>query len=342
MKKLLLILAVFTLVFSLAACGGDDEKEVTTIKIGANIYSFDDNFMNGVVRPELERYAKEFSNVELEIVDSKADQATLNDQVDVFISKGVDVLAINLVNPASAQTIIDKAKAADIPLILFNKEATGDGVMDSYDKVWYVGTDSAEAGIIQGQMMVTDWNANADWDLNSDGVVDYVLLKGEPGHPDAEARTTESVKAFVDAGISVNELALQFSPTWATSDAVNTMETWLSGTFADDIELVICNNDGMAFGAIQAMKTAGYSIPVYGVDALAEALTKIGTDDMNGTVLNDGVNQARATIDLALMAALGASDPTIPFMWTLDAATVTKAVRVSYVPVTKDNYTDFQ
>lgn len=344
MKKLLSLLAVFTLVFSLAACGSDDKEESkddAVITIGANIYNFDDNFMNGVVKPELERYVGEFANVEIEIVDSKGDQATLSDQVDVFISKGVDVLAINLVNPASAQSIIDKAKAADIPLILFNKEATEPGAMDSYDKVWYVGTDSAEAGIIQGEMMVADWNANPDWDLNGDGVVDYVLLKGEPGHPDAEARTIEAVKAFTDAGISVNELALQFSTGWSTADANNTMETWLSGTFADDIELVICNNDGMAFGAIQAMKTAGYDIPVYGVDALDEAVTNIGTGDMNGTVLNDGVNQARATIDLAIFAVLGASDVTGP-MWELDSLTGTKAVRVSYIAVTKDNYTDFQ
>jgi methyl-galactoside transport system substrate-binding protein len=340
MKKLLSIFAVFALVFTLAACGGEETAEDNTIKIGANIYSFDDNFMNGVVRPELERYVGTFTGVEIEIVDSKGDQAILNDQVDVFISKGVDVLAINLVNPASAKAIIDKAKAADIPLILFNKENTEAGAMDSYDKVWYVGTDSAEAGIIQGEMMVADWLANPEWDLNSDGVLDYVLLKGEPGHPDAEARTREAVKAFVDAGITVNELALQASPTWNTADANNTMQTWLSGSFADQIELVICNNDGMAFGAFNAMDSADHFIPVYGVDALAEALTMIGADELNGTVLNDGVNQARATIDLAIMAALGATDPT--GAWELDALTGTKAVRVAYVAVTKENYTDFQ
>ena len=248
MKKVLTLAFVALLALTLSACSSDDG----VVTIGANIYTYNDNFMNGVVRPELERYAEELG-VELDMVDSEGDQAKLNDQVDVFIDKGVDVLAINLVDPAAAKNIIDKAKAADIPLILFNKEATEDGVMDTYDKVWYVGTDSAEAGIIQGEMMVADWQANTDWDLNDDGVLDYVLLKGEPGHPDAEARTVEAVKAFVDAGITVNELAIQASPTWSTADAKNTMDAWLTATFADDIELVICNNDGMAFGAIQAL-----------------------------------------------------------------------------------------
>lgn len=334
MKKLLSIVTVLLFVFVLSGCKTDDG----VITIGANIYTFNDNFMNGVVRPELERYATELG-VELDIVDSEGDQAKLNDQVDVFISKGVDVLAINLVDPAAAATIIAKAKAADIPLILFNKEATEAGVMGTYDKVWYVGTNSAEAGIIQGEMMVADWQANPAWDLNNDGVLDYVLLKGEPGHPDAEARTVEAVKAFVDAGIAVNEIALAASPQWSTSDANNTMEAWL--TAFTNIELVICNNDGMAFGAVQAMAAASISLPVYGVDALAQALTMIGENTLNGTVLNDGVNQARATLDLAVNAAkgLGIVEGTD---WVIDNPTTTKAVRVAYVAVTKDNYQDFQ
>jgi methyl-galactoside transport system substrate-binding protein len=336
MKKVLMLVTVLLFAVTLAGCQSDDG----VVTIGANIYTFNDNFMNGVVRPELERYAEE-KGVELDLVDSEGSQATLNNQVDTFISKGVDVLAINLVDPAAAGTIIEKAKDADIPLILFNKEATVEGVMDDYDKVWYVGTDSAEAGIIQGEMMVSDWQANPSWDLNSDGVLDYVLLKGEPGHPDAEARTLESVKAFTDAGITVNELAIQPSTQWSTADANDTMTAWLDTAWADQIELVICNNDGMAFGAIQAMATKGVDIPVYGVDALEEALAKIGTGDMNGTVLNDGVNQARATLDLAINAANGV-DVLEGTDWVLDSPTGTKAVRVAYVAVTEDNYTDFQ
>jgi methyl-galactoside transport system substrate-binding protein len=335
MKKFVFALFVLFLGFVIVACEEDDD----TITIGANIYTYGDNFMNGVVRPELERYATE-KGITLDIVDSENDQGKLNDQVDVFIERGVDALAINLVDPAAARTIIDKAKAADIPLILFNKEATEEGVMDIYDKVWYVGTDSAEAGVIQGQMMVADWQANPDWDLNDDGKVQYVLLKGEPGHPDAEARTIESVKAFTDAGIEVELLATQASTTWNTAEAKNTMDSWLTAEFGPSIELVISNNDGMAFGAATAMQEAGVSLPLYGVDALAQALDMIGEGTMNGTVLNDGVNQARATLDLAINAAEG-KDITEGTDWTI-RTDGTKAVRVAYVAVTKDNYQDFQ
>ncbi|MBU0927440.1 MAG: galactose/glucose ABC transporter substrate-binding protein MglB [Spirochaetes bacterium] len=323
-------------VAGVSAMGG---KEGGELVIGANIYSFADNFMNGVMKPELERYAAG-KGVRIEIVDSEGQQAKLNDQVDVFITKKVSVLAINLVDPASAKAIIAKAKKAGIPLILFNKEPTEAGAMASYDKVWYVGTNSAESGIIQGQMMVADWKANPAWDKNKDGVVQYVLLKGEPGHPDAEARTRESVKAFVDAGIKVQQLALEADPNWSTQHGNDKMAAWLTSSFGKSIELVICNNDGMAFGAINALKAAGVKLPLYGVDALDQALTHIADGEMNGTVLNDGVNQSRATVDLAINAAMG-KPVTEGTAWKLDTDG-TKAVRIPYLPVTPKNYKEFR
>ena len=330
---LIILIAVPALIFA----GG--KKESGKIVIGANIYSFADNFMNGVMKPELESYAAS-KGAEIQVVDSEGQQAKLNDQVDVFITKGVDVLAINLVDPAAAMAIIDKAKAADIPLILFNKEATEAGAMTSYDKVWYVGTDSAESGIIQGQMMVADWKKHPEWDKNKDATVQYVMLKGEPGHPDAEARTRESVKAFVDAGIKVKQLALEADPNWSTAHGNDKMAAWLTSSFGKDIELVICNNDGMGFGAITAMKAAGVRLPIYSVDALDQALTHIADGELDGTVLNDGVNQARATVDLAINAAMG-KDVLEGTSWKIDGPK-TKAVRVPYVAVTPENYQDFQ
>ena len=315
------------------------EKSVDQIVIGSNIYSFADNFMNGVMKPEFEKYTVS-KGAKIEIVDSEGQQAKLNDQVDVFITKKVSVLAINLVDPAAASAIIKKAKAANIPLILFNKEATEAGAMASYDKVWYVGTNSAESGIIQGQMMVSDWKANPSWDKNGDGVVQYVLLKGEPGHPDAEARTKESVKAFIDAGLKVQQLALEADPSWSTQHGNDKMAAWLTSSFGKNIELVICNNDGMAFGAANALKSAGVKLPLYGVDALDQAITMIADGELNGTVLNDGVNQARATVDLAINAAMGkpVTEGT-PWKLTTDG---TKSVRIAYLPVTPKNYQDFK
>ncbi|MDC7235107.1 MAG: galactose/glucose ABC transporter substrate-binding protein MglB [Spirochaetales bacterium] len=342
MKKTILFALIIMMVMPLAGLFAEGQKDSDAVVIGANIYSFQDGFMNAVMKPTLESYAAE-RGAEIQIVDSEGQQAILNNQVDIFITKGVDVLAINLVDPASAQAIIDKAKKADIPLVLFNKEAPTEvrnSVMASYDKVWYVGTDSAESGIIQGQMMVADWKARPEYDKNGDGKVQYVMLKGEPGHPDAEARTRESVKAFTDAGIGVEQLALEADPNWSVQHGADKMAAWLTSSFAKDIELVICNNDNMAFGAITAMKAAGVRLPIYSVDALEQALTHISEGELDGTVLNDGVNQAKATIDLAINAAMG-KDVVEGTSWKL-TSDGSKAVRVAYVGVTPANYMDFQ
>lgn len=350
MKKLLALMLATAMLFSLTACSSSttetpetegsestDAPATETITIGANIYSGSDNFMNGVVKPALESAAKN-AGAEISIADSQGDQATLNNQIDTFITQGVSVLVINLVDPAAAGEVINKASAAGIPLVLFNKEAT-DGSMTSYDKVWYVGTNSAESGIIQGEMMAADIAANPEWDKNGDGTIQYVMLMGEAGHPDAEARTEWSVKTIEEAGIATEELALQPSSTWSTADGEANLSGWLT-QFGDEIELVISNNDGMAFGAAAAMEKAAVSIPLYGVDALDEALTMIEAGTMNGTVLNDGVNQAQAAIDLAVNAAQG-NDVVAGTNWTIENEE-TKAVRVPYVGVTIANVADFK
>ena len=43
-------------------------------------------------------------------------------KVDVLLSKGVKALAINLVDPAAAPTIIGKAKPDNIPVVFFNQK----------------------------------------------------------------------------------------------------------------------------------------------------------------------------------------------------------------------------
>ncbi|HAE23237.1 MAG TPA: methyl-galactoside ABC transporter substrate-binding protein, partial [Spirochaetaceae bacterium] len=107
-RKIGIIALAILIALSVASVSATGSKESGQIVIGANIYSFADNFMNGVMKPELERYAAG-KGAKIEIVDSEGQQAKLNDQVDVFISKKVSVLAINLVDPASAKAIIAKA-----------------------------------------------------------------------------------------------------------------------------------------------------------------------------------------------------------------------------------------
>lgn len=337
MKKFTAILLILVMMLSLSACGAkaDDKASTALPTIGVTIYKYDDNFMS-FVRRAIETKATD--KAVLEMNDSQNSQATQNDQVDTMISKGAKALAINLVDPQAASTIIEKAKKANLPVIFFNKEPEAT-VLASYDKAWYVGTASAEAGVIQGEVIVNAWKAHPEWDRNGDGVMSYVLLKGEPGHPDAEARTKYAVETVTAAGIKVEELELQ-TGMWDSVKAKELMDAWIA-KHGDAIEMVIANNDGMALGAIQSLNATGYFdngkfMPVVGVDAIPDALEQIKAGKMVGTVLNDAKNQGGATFDLALNVANG-KDPLDGTEWTLDD---TKAVRVPYVAVTIDNIAD--
>ena len=301
-------------------------------KIGAAIYKYDDNFMS-YVRIVMEKAAA--GKAALNMNDSQNDQVKQSEQVDTMIKKGVKVLAINLVDPKAAGNILDKAKSAGLPVIFFNKEPDI-SVLQGYDKVWYVGTNSAEAGTLQGKMIAKLWRENPDWDKDKDGVLSYVLLKGEPGHPDAEARTKYVIEELIKEGIKVKELAKD-TAMWDAVKATDKMDVWLS-RFGNKIEFVIANNDGMALGAIASLEKNGYLtgskfIPTVGVDAIPDAIEKIKSGEMVGTVLNDAKSQGTAIVDLAVNAANGKN----VLSGTSCKLDNNKSVRVPYVSITKDN-----
>ena len=302
-------------------------------KIGVTIYKYDDNFMS-LMRKEIDKEAKAVGGIKLLMNDSQNAQSIQNDQVDVLLSKGVKALAINLVDPAAAPTIISKAKPDNIPVVFFNKDP-GAKAIGSYEHAYYVGTDPKESGLIQGDLIAKQWKANPALDLIKDGKIQFVLLKGEPGHPDAEARTKFVVEELNAKGIQTEQLFID-TGMWDAAMAKDKVDAWLSSSKANDIEVIISNNDGMALGALEATKAHGKKLPIFGVDALPEALQLIKKGELAGTVLNDGVNQGKAVVQLSNNLAQGKA-ATEGTKWELKD----RVVRIPYVGVDKDNLGDF-
>ncbi|MGF1696798.1 galactose/glucose ABC transporter substrate-binding protein MglB [Vibrio kyushuensis] len=316
-----------TLLATLCAGMTFGTQAIADTTIGFTVYKYDDNFMS-VVRQAIVKEADQDGDTRILMNDSQNNQSMQNDQIDVMLARGVKALAINLVDPAAAPVIIKKAKMDDVPIVFYNKEPSAKALA-SYDKAYYVGTDSKESGIIQGDLIAQHWQANPAWDLNGDGVIQYVLLKGEPGHPDAEARTSYVISTLNDSGLKTEKLHLD-TGMWDTAMAKDKMDAWISGPNGSKIEVVIANNDGMAMGAIESLKAADSDLPVFGVDALSEALALVKSGKMAGTVLNDAGSQAKATFELARNLANGkpAAEGT---QWEV----VNKVVRVAYVGVDK-------
>lgn len=342
MKKVkrLLAMAMATVIVaaSLVGCGAkaDGGSEGTAsgdkVKVGVFLYKSDDTYIS-TVRQNLEKIQSENPDkVEFTFYDGKNDQATQNDGIDTLLQKDVDLLLVNLVDTGAAPTVIDKIKAADKPVVLFNREPAADTIK-AYDKAIFVGTNAAEAGVMQGEILSQEWEANkATIDKNGDGVLQYVMLQGEPDNPEAVARTKFSVSTLTDKEVKSEELALQVC-NWDQALAQNATEAWFS-RFGDKIEAVIANNDGMAQGAIAALQAQGFNngdatktIPVIGVDATAAAQDLIGKGYMLGSVLQDAPAMAKALFETGMNLA-GNKNATEGTSYEFDDTGV--AVRIPY------------
>lgn len=365
--RILAVLLAAAMIFSLAACGGDQpsasgsdesqapasepaaqaetETEADTapeqqasgdsVTFGVLIYKFDDTYIS-TVRAAIEKYAGQSATViELDMQDGQGDQAKQNDQLDVLIQKGVDVLVINAVDAGSAQGLADKAVAANIPAVFFNREPDA-SVIKSCGGI-FIGTTASEAGVMQGDLLADLWEAHPEYDRNGDGVCQFVVFKGEPGNPEAEARTSFSISQSEARGLKMeNVYGEAVVANWATDQAQSAMEAILAAN--DNIEAVFCNNDDMALGVIAALNSINYNtgaegaawIPVIGVDATDAGIEAINTGKMAATVKQDGDAMGKAIVEIALNAALG-KDFVEGTEYTLDADGV--SVRIPYSPV---------
>ena len=306
-----------------AATDGD----LSTKKVGVCIYQFSDNFMT-LFRTELEKYLieKGFAKENITIVDGANDQATQSGQIDSFISDKVDVLIINLVNSSSASTVTDKVVAANIPLVYINREPAADEQQRWADNNWnvcYVGCDARQSGTYQGEI-IGDLGLDAV-DFNKNGKIDYIMIKGDPENVDAQYRTEFSIKALTDAGFEVNKLDEQVGM-WDQVKGAELVANSLS-QYGNDIEVVFCNNDAMALGALQSIQSAGRKVgtDIYlvGVDALTEVVEYVISGDITGTVFNDHFAQSHNAADAAINYITGAGNE--------------HNIQCDYKKVTKDN-----
>ncbi|WP_300368694.1 galactose ABC transporter substrate-binding protein [Brachyspira sp.] len=329
-----IIFLVFLLFILLMVSCGNTSKSNDKIEVGITIYRYDDNFISFMrrnIETMLNGKAKFIMN------DSENDQVKQNDQVDAAIQRQVNALAINLVDPASASFMINKIKPSGIPVIFFNKEPSKEDMM-LYDKAWYVGTLSEESGNIQGDIVVKAWTSNPAWDKNGDGKIQYVLLKGESGHPDAEARTERIKIVLFDNGIDIEPLDEQ-TANWDILQAQTVTDSWIE-KYGDNIEFIFSNNDAMALGALKSIQKRGYNIgdsnqfiPIVGVDAIPEIIEEIKKGTVVGTVLQSPKDQAKAVVDMLINVANG-KNVTEGTTYQLDDS---KAVRVPYRSITLEN-----
>lgn len=315
-KSILFLLIIGAVLLSLVSCGGRGED------VSVFYYTYSDTYISGV-RSEMNKMLKS-AGLDYHNYDANSNQTTQTEQIDTAIAKGTKMLIVNIMDTGSddaARTIVEKARAADIPLIFFNRSVSEE-VVTSYEKCAFVGTDYEMAGRMQGELIGNFVLRNFEKiDLNGDGKISYCLFKGQQGNLEAEARTRYAVEDANKVLSENGKPALSFydprnpngylvdqDGNWSNAAANNYMKTILSAYSEANnnmVELIIANNDEMALGAIAALNEAGYNkeggkiIPVFGVDATDGAKSKIDAGVMAGTIKQDAVGMAEAIVKIA-------------------------------------------
>ena len=348
-----------------------ETTEVADLKVGVFYYTFADTYISSVrtaLDAQLDSLGVAYQNF-----DGNNNQTTQNEQIQTALTDGYNLLIVNMVtsgSPDVANEIISMANGT--PVIFFNRAIEADGnegtVLNANATISFIGTDAPEAGHLQGKMVGEYLLANWDTvDLNGDGKISYAMFKGDEanveaiyrtqfGVEDANAVLTEAGKPeleYFDAS-NTSKYQVDLGGAWSAQAALDYMNTNLSQyneANGNMIELIICNNDNMAEGAISALETAGYNtgaegsktIPVFGVDATDAAKELIAAGKMTGTVKQDAEGMAvaiasvvKATGEGTSMAdAVAATSATNPDMYTI-ADGIANKMFVAYAAYTAE------
>jgi methyl-galactoside transport system substrate-binding protein len=300
-------------------------------KLGILIYRYDDTYIS-TVRNALGKALGGKATFTMQ--DGRADQAVQNDQLDVMLERKMDGLIVNMVNARAAQGVLDKIRATGVPVIFFNREPDLD-ILKGYNKAVFIGTNAADAGKMQGDIIKTLWDSHPEYDLNKDGQFQYVMFQGEPDNPEAVARTEWSIRQAEINGVKMSQIAQTFVGNWDTAQAQAAMESVLAAN-EGKIELVVANNDSMAMGAIAALSNIGYNIeggakyiPVVGLDATDQAVDAINRGIMSATVKQDGRAMGEA-IAAVMLNMVNGKPPLEGTGYEFDQSGL--AVRIPYSP----------
>ena len=283
--------------------------------IGYSSPNFDDNFQT-ILRTAAEKHAKSLGH-DILIEDAREDVGTQISQIQNFIASGVDAIMLAAVSAESTPAITEMVKSAGIPLVYINRRPVD--IDNLGGKSTYVGSDDYVAGKLEAEAVceLTGGKGNA------------VILIGILTNEAAQSRT-KAVKDVVSTGAcSGIKIVAEQVGDWQRTKGADIVTNWLSSGIRPDI--VFANNDEMALGAIQALKSAGISmddVVVAGVDATPDAIKSMEAGELDVTVFQDAEGQATGGVDAALKMINGeklGSYTDIPF-----------------IPVTLDNIDRFK
>jgi inositol transport system substrate-binding protein len=289
-------------------------------QIGVSVARFDDNGLT-VMRNGMAEHEAKLDGVSLQVEDATDDVAKQLDQINNFIASGVDAIIVNAVDTNATEAMSNAAAAAGVPLVYVNRQPIN---MDTLpDGQAFVASNEIESGTLAAFQMCRQLRGEG----KSGGARAYVLM-GQLSNQAAVQRTKDFDDVIGMDMCNFITIIDKQTANWSRDEAQDLMTNWISS--GEPFDAVFGNNDEMAIGAIQAMKSAGISmddVVVGGVDATSDALLAMQAGDMDVTVFQDLAGQGAGSIDTALALINGEE--------------VDKTVFIPFKLVTPENIGDF-
>ena len=339
LKRTIIVVLVLSLMSALfSGCNFSKDDTVTQIKIGVTLYDQYDTYL-GQLMDSFNEFVTESrkngNDIIVSVYDASNSQTKQIEQVKEMIEAGCQVICVNLVDRTDPSIIIDMARKAEVPIIFFNRELVESDLMQ-WEKLYYVGADAFESGIMQGELAAEAISRDKRIDKNGDGIIQYLVIEGEAGHQDAILRTEYAVDTLIEAGIKVDKEGSAIA-NWSREQAQAKVAQYINEG-GEDLEVIFANNDDMALGAIDAYKKANIELSkrpvIYGIDGTQEGLQALLSGSMAGTVYNDKEGQAKALYELAYDLATHTDISDV-------GLTDDKYIRLPYTKVTIENVYDY-
>lgn len=295
MKKLLAMLMAGTMALSMGTMAFAEEAAPadlvkaaadSEVTIGVLMKTMSDTYSNKLGEAIQSYAAENYANVEILLMDGQADIAMQISQAEDLIAKQVDVIILNPQDADGSAQVLDLAAEAGIPVIEVNTETT------RTDYVSYVGSNDAEAGEMMGNFVMEQ--------LGEEGG-QYGILEGEMGQS-AQLLRYQGLENTILANEAYECVAV-LSASWQRDQAMSTTEDWLAKY--PDLKAVICENDDMSMGALQAAEANERELVIIGVDGITDAVAAVSEGRLSASVLQDAIGQASTAVDVAVKVGVG-------------------------------------
>lgn len=284
-KYIPVLLTVIMIAVSVSGCGQRAAGGKSGIKIFFSLNEID-TFRQTLVDSAAKQAAQAGAQFTMEDA-----QGSIEKQVEQLKTAAAGDYDVIICSPVSVDTAVQlKMSAGDIPIVFVN--SCPDEKYLQAGKYIYVGSSEQVAGQFQAEYVLAKMSGKQE--------INVALIKGPASHSATEGRST-GVKRTLEASGKQIHYVFEDSANWDTGQAQKLFELFLRTGVP--VDCVICNNDSMALGVMEACKNSGIdcsTLPILGVDATADGCEAIRSGDMAFTVYQSGSGQGHAAVDAAI------------------------------------------